>query len=160
VHPCLYRGRPSFAGAEHRLPRSEGKCGCAANSRSGSPPPQSGSMQFSQRFSLRCRGDRCERLALHSESFGITIRIQLGPKVIAAPVDRVRASQHKHSHSRPLPARRSIAPNSEISKSSAKVFVVDGRELKQMSRLSVKIWTRERKYCPKAALCARCVCSN
>src|SRR6266498_5669375 len=41
----------------------------------------------------------------------------------------------------------------KISKSLAKVFVVDPLELTQTSRLNVKIRTRERKYCPKAALC-------
>jgi hypothetical protein len=44
--------------------------------------------------------------------------------------------------------------NSQISKSLAKVFAVDVPELKQISRLSVTILARERKFSLKAALCA------
>jgi len=39
----------------------------------------------------------------------------------------------------------------------AKVFAVAGPELKQISRLSVTILARERKFCIKAALCAKSI---
>jgi hypothetical protein len=47
--------------------------------------------------------------------------------------------------------------NSQTSKSLAKVFAIDGPELKQISRLSVTILARERKFCLKAALCAKSI---
>jgi hypothetical protein len=47
--------------------------------------------------------------------------------------------------------------DSKISKSLAKVFVAYHREQAQISRLTVKILTRERKYRRKAALCANLI---
>jgi|SRR4051794_19227550 hypothetical protein len=54
------------------------------------------------------------------------------------------------------PRRRNL-PDSKISKSLAKVFVAYHREQAQISRLTVKILTRERKYRRKAALCANLI---
>ena len=47
--------------------------------------------------------------------------------------------------------------NSELSKTLAKVFVVNSLEPKEIPRLSVMILVRERKFSLKAALCAKLI---
>jgi len=45
----------------------------------------------------------------------------------------------------------------KISKSLAKVLVVNSLELKEIPRLSITNWTREHKFSVKAALCAKSI---